>query len=199
MWPSKVPSWQWKHLSISLFCMSCECDFFQYGESMIETILHVFETLFVGLLVGRLPKRYQEPVLGFRELKPKFAVSVHQLWSVSNPGSCVLKPPVHRKKFCVWCVWCTWTETPSPLSEPRLLSKRGCEVEGEVDSAARQGYDLACKVMTRLTADSGQGMLCSGSWKVSTLYPQSLQILVGFLELGGLWGIKMGILEDTKF
>ena len=28
----------------------------------------------------------------FRELKPKFAVSAHAQWSVSSPGSCVLKP-----------------------------------------------------------------------------------------------------------
>ena len=28
----------------------------------------------------------------FRELKPKCAVSAHQQWSVSSPGSCVLKP-----------------------------------------------------------------------------------------------------------
>ena len=38
-----------------------------------------------------MPKRHQEPVLVFRELKPKFAVSVLQ-WSVSSPGSCELKP-----------------------------------------------------------------------------------------------------------
>ena len=28
----------------------------------------------------------------FRELKPKFAVSVFTQWSVSSPGSCKLKP-----------------------------------------------------------------------------------------------------------
>ena len=39
-----------------------------------------------------MPKRHQEPVLVFRELKPKFAVSAHAQWSVSSPGSCVLKP-----------------------------------------------------------------------------------------------------------
>ena len=39
-----------------------------------------------------MPKRHQEPVLVFRELKPKFAVSVFTQWSVSSPGSCVQKP-----------------------------------------------------------------------------------------------------------
>ena len=39
-----------------------------------------------------MPKRHQEPVLVFRELKPKFVVSAHQQWSVSSPGSCGLKP-----------------------------------------------------------------------------------------------------------
>ena len=39
-----------------------------------------------------MPKRHQEPVLVFRELKPKFAVSAHSLCSVSSPESCVLKP-----------------------------------------------------------------------------------------------------------
>ena len=90
-------------------------------KAWIETILHVFETLFclflppgrilsvvhlsvvppgprsellwtLGVFVKvtqacslspepqlRIPKRYQEPVLVFRELKPKFAVSAHQL------------------------------------------------------------------------------------------------------------------------
>ena len=88
---------------------------FDMVKAWIETILHVFETLFVGRSVGRsafrsyrpdlgvsfvdawsvckvtqacllspepqrgIPKRYQEPVLVFRELKPKFAVSAHQL------------------------------------------------------------------------------------------------------------------------
>ena len=39
-----------------------------------------------------MPKRHQEPVLVFRELKPKFAVSAQTLWSVSSPGSCEVKP-----------------------------------------------------------------------------------------------------------
>ena len=39
-----------------------------------------------------MPKRHQEPVLVFRELKPKFAVSAQTLWSVSSPGSCGVKP-----------------------------------------------------------------------------------------------------------
>ena len=39
-----------------------------------------------------MPKRHQEPVLVFRELKPKFAVSAHSLCSVSSPESGVLKP-----------------------------------------------------------------------------------------------------------
>ena len=62
-------------------CFACHVSAISSGmvKAWIETILHVFETLFVGLLVGRLPKRYQEPVLVFRELKPKFAVSAHQL------------------------------------------------------------------------------------------------------------------------
>ena len=29
-----------------------------------------------------MPKKHQEPVLVFRELKPKFAVSAHAQWSV---------------------------------------------------------------------------------------------------------------------
>ena len=39
-----------------------------------------------------MPKRHQEPVLVFRELKLKFAVSAHAQWSVSSPGSCLRKP-----------------------------------------------------------------------------------------------------------
>ena len=39
-----------------------------------------------------MPKRHQEPVLVFKELKPKFAVSARAHWSVSSPGRCELKP-----------------------------------------------------------------------------------------------------------
>ena len=39
-----------------------------------------------------MPKRHQEPVLVFRELKPKFAVSVFTQWSVSSPASLFSDP-----------------------------------------------------------------------------------------------------------
>ena len=39
-----------------------------------------------------MPKRHQEPVLVFKELKPKCVVSARQQWSVSSPRSCELKP-----------------------------------------------------------------------------------------------------------
>ena len=36
-----------------------------------------------------MPKRHQKPVLVFRELKPKFAVSAREVFQ--SPGSCELK------------------------------------------------------------------------------------------------------------
>ena len=52
------------------------------GVSFVDawSVCKVTQSLFAFTRANSgIPKRYQEPVLVFRELKPKFAVSAHQL------------------------------------------------------------------------------------------------------------------------